>query len=398
MPAHLYDTSAHALPRVRSRAQERLRAPSRSWPSSAGCKTASKKKFSFSRRFPHARCALAQNAPREFALFPVASMLGATNKNFSWLYAQAQTNATLGTSYTYGDGSLPAWAMLAETGNGAANSSGRTEYIWLPTDDGSAIPVALFRNNRYYNIHSDHLGTPRIVTDDQAKPVWQWAYSAFGDNKPTGVLKATTNPNAAITNQPTLLQATGVGTVLSLRYPGQYFDSETGLAQNFMREYMSTQGRYTQPDSIGLRGGSNRFLYANADGINYYDPDGHQAQAAVALCFTTPAGMLVCGAAACALTPGCAQAVTSAASTVVQTVKDLCTSDDPSPQDCQDEWRRAENVCFEWMQELEDPKISARRRRQLLDLTGGSMSVCKMGQVSQACGGNKVDKPPKRKR
>jgi RHS repeat-associated protein len=276
MPAHLYDTSAHALPRVRSRAQERLRAPSRSWPSSAGCKTASKKKFSFSRRFPHARCALAQNAPREFALFPVASMLGATNKNFSWLYAQAQTNATLGTSYTYGDGNIPSWALLGEFGNGGATSTGRTEYIWLPTDGGSAIPVGMFRSNRFYAVHSDHLGTPRLMTDDTAKPVWQWAYSAFGDNKPTGVLKVTTNPNTAFTSAP-LLAATNPAVVFNLRHDGQYFDSETGHFQNFHRNYMPGGGRYTQPDPIGLGGGWNQFIYVEGNPVSSTDPLGLQS-------------------------------------------------------------------------------------------------------------------------
>jgi hypothetical protein len=50
----------------------------------------------------------------------------------------------------------------------------------------------------------------------------------------------------------------------------------------------------------------------------------------------------------------------------------------------------AENNCFEWVQELRSSRIKARRRKALLDLTGGSMGACKMGQVSQACGGNRV--------
>jgi RHS repeat-associated protein len=220
-----------------------------------------------------------KSEPQSAQTLPNETELGATftdwlKRNFSWLYATAQTNATLGTSYSYGEAGLPSWAMTGEYGNGGATSTGRTEYIWLPTDDGSAIPIALFRNNRYYNIHSDHLGTPRIVTDDQAKPVWQWAYSAFGDSKPTGILKATTNPNAAITNQPVLLQATGVGTTLNLRFPGQYADSETGLFYNYFRSYQATQGRYTQNDPIGLAGGWNRFGYGYQNSLSYTDPEG----------------------------------------------------------------------------------------------------------------------------
>jgi YD repeat-containing protein len=103
---------------------------------------------------------------------------------------------------------LPTWALMGEYDNGSAAGKGRTEYIWLPTDDGQAIPVGIFRNGKFFAIHTDHLGTPRLMTNEDNKPVWQWPYSAFGNNKPTGVLKATPNPKAALTNQPTLLKAT----------------------------------------------------------------------------------------------------------------------------------------------------------------------------------------------
>jgi hypothetical protein len=64
MPALARHKPAHAHPRERSRAR--------------GCKTASKKKSSFSRWFPHTRCAPAHTVPREVALFPVASVSGST--------------------------------------------------------------------------------------------------------------------------------------------------------------------------------------------------------------------------------------------------------------------------------------------------------------------------------
>jgi RHS repeat-associated protein len=203
--------------------------------------------------------------------------------NFKWLFAQAQANASLGSSYSYGDPStgsgqagLPSWALLGEYSNGAATGSGRTEYIWLPVEDGSgnAIPIAMFRGSRYYAIHSDHLGTPRLMTDDAAKPVWQWPYSAFGETKPTGILTATTNPNAAMTAAP-LLKATSPAATLNLRYPGQYFDSETNLFYNSHRTYDPMRGsRYTQADPIGLEGGWNRFGYVGGNALGRIDPRG----------------------------------------------------------------------------------------------------------------------------
>ena len=195
-------------------------------------------------------------------------------KNFGWLFAKAQANATLGQSFVYADAPLPPWALLGEYGNGGSKSAGRLEILWLPTEDGSAIPVGLYRNGRLYAIHPDHLGTPRLITDDGNKPVWQWPYSAFGANKPSGILKATPKPKQAWTNEPVLLKATSPALTFNLRYPGQYFDEESNLNYNYFRSYMPTQGRYSQADPIGLAGGPNGYLYAGANSLTRIDPWG----------------------------------------------------------------------------------------------------------------------------
>ena len=196
-------------------------------------------------------------------------------RTFGWLFANAQANTSIGTAYTYADGQLPNWALLGEYDNGSAAGKGRSEYIWLPTDDGNAIPVGMYRNGRFFAIHPDHLGTPRLMTNDQNKPVWQWPYSAFGNNKPTGVLKATPNPRAALTNQPVLLRATGA-VELNLRMPGQYFDEESGLFYNWNRMYQSGSGSYTQMDPIGLGGGLNRRGYVEGSPLSHTDALGLQ--------------------------------------------------------------------------------------------------------------------------
>ena len=57
----------------------------------------------------------------------------------------------------------------------------------------------------------------------------------------------------------------GVGNFdLPLRLPGQYSDSETNLSYNIGRDYSSEIGRYVESDPLGLGGGSNVYLYANA--------------------------------------------------------------------------------------------------------------------------------------
>jgi RHS repeat-associated protein len=47
--------------------------------------------------------------------------------------------------------------------------------------------------------------------------------------------------------------------------PGQYFDAETGLHQNVMRDYDPEVGRYLQPDPLGIRGQMEVAAMINAD-------------------------------------------------------------------------------------------------------------------------------------
>lgn len=196
-------------------------------------------------------------------------------RSFGWLFAQAQASTRIGTAYLYGDGdgALPAWALLGEYDNGSASGRGRTEYLWLPTEDGGAIPVGLLRGGQLHALHTDPLGTPRLVTNERNEPVWQWPYSAFGDNAPTGVLRATANPKAALTAAPQLLRAS-TPLEMNLRMPGQYFDAEVGTFYNLMRDVDPQVGRYRQADPQGLGGGLNRFVYASLDPLRRIDPWG----------------------------------------------------------------------------------------------------------------------------
>jgi RHS repeat-associated protein len=54
----------------------------------------------------------------------------------------------------------------------------------------------------------------------------------------------------------------------------QVFDAETGLFQNWHREYNPRIGRYMQSDPIGLNGGINTYAYAEANPLMYTDPLG----------------------------------------------------------------------------------------------------------------------------
>lgn len=108
------------------------------------------------------------------------------------------------------------------------------------------MPIGLYTNNRVYAIHADHLNTPRQITDDANKVAWQLPYSAFGDNKPTGVLA-----QAGVGR----VKATVPTVTFNLRFAGQYWDEESNLSYNYIRSYQASQGRYSHSDPIGLAGG-----------------------------------------------------------------------------------------------------------------------------------------------
>ncbi|WP_158550291.1 MULTISPECIES: RHS repeat-associated core domain-containing protein [unclassified Simplicispira] len=189
---------------------------------------------------------------------------------FSKLWSPGTSEAELlGWSYVYGeDGSL-----LGEYGTGGALSGGISQYLYLPTANGP-MPIAAMIKGTAYAIHSDHLNTPRKLTQADGHVAWQWAYSALGDEQPTTAAKRftseTTTPTTGTTSIPDVQ--------FNLRYPGQYFDQETGLHYNYFRSYDSRTGRYTQADPIGLDGGWNRFAYVEGNPLSYVDPEGLAAE------------------------------------------------------------------------------------------------------------------------
>ncbi len=75
---------------------------------------------------------------------------------------------------------------------------------------------------------------------------------------------------------------------MNLRFPGQYYDVETGTHYNFHRDYRPNAGRYVQSDPIGLGGGLGFYLYADNTPLIHIDslglsPAGMGGRGAMAL-------------------------------------------------------------------------------------------------------------------
>nr|WP_255679434.1 RHS repeat-associated core domain-containing protein [Jiella flava] len=63
---------------------------------------------------------------------------------------------------------------------------------------------------------------------------------------------------------------------LDARFPGQWFQLESGLSYNWHRYYDATLGRYTQPDPLGWIAGPSLYAYADGNPVGAYDPSGLQ--------------------------------------------------------------------------------------------------------------------------
>ncbi|WP_165909723.1 RHS repeat-associated core domain-containing protein [Variovorax guangxiensis] len=194
----------------------------------------------------------------------MASLIAFFTKLWSPTTATAEQ---LGYAYIYDEQGT----LIAEVGSGGTNSAGQSQYIYLPTANGP-MPIVAFIDGATYAVHSDHLNTPRKLSNADGQAVWQWGYSAFGEDKPTTAKNRFANTDT--TSNP---GTTGIGEVrFNLRYPGQYADEESGLFYNGFRTYSPAGGFYTQNDPIGLDGGWNRRIYANANPLGNMDPLGLQ--------------------------------------------------------------------------------------------------------------------------
>lgn len=119
------------------------------------------------------------------------------------------------------------------------------EYVWL-----NGEPLAVIEGGAINYVRVDYIGRPVFATNSAGTKTWTASYLPFGE-----VLTTT-------------------GTPIALRFPGQWFQSESGLHQNWMRDYDPTTGRYIEADPLGLVDGASVYGYARQSPINLIDPTG----------------------------------------------------------------------------------------------------------------------------
>ncbi|KWC38218.1 hypothetical protein WL48_10955 [Burkholderia ubonensis] len=93
---------------------------------------------------------------------------------------------------------------------------------------------------RSYLICCNQVGLPQRIEDNNGTAVW---------------IAAEVDPYGRIE------VADGNSVEYNLRFPGHYFDAETGLHYNRFRSYSPELGRYLQSDPIGQSGGINLYAY-----------------------------------------------------------------------------------------------------------------------------------------
>ena len=133
--------------------------------------------------------------------------------------------------------------------NGLATGITR-EYVWLPETQIAPVmdaratvprPIAVVdavntASPATWWVSTDHLNRPVRMTDGAKASVWQATWKPFGEPQ-------------SITGSATM----------DARFPGQWFQLESGLHLNWWRHYDPTTGRYTQVDPLGFVDGPSVF-------------------------------------------------------------------------------------------------------------------------------------------
>lgn len=136
-------------------------------------------------------------------------------------------------------------------------------YLWADTTLLAQVEYTLNATTGLYTVSRellfelDHLGTPRQARLTGGSAVWRWESDGYGNTLPNE------DPDG-----------NGQKTYVYLRFPGQYYDEESGLHYNWHRYYVPRLGRYLSSDPIGVVGGINTYGYVEGNPTVRTDPNG----------------------------------------------------------------------------------------------------------------------------
>ena len=146
------------------------------------------------------------------------------------------------------------WRLAAEVRhNGSvrlyiyADHKALAPFLFIEYENLDAAPES---GKRYY-VFTNQVAAPIRVDDDAGRTVWSAQLGPYG--------AAQVDPASTID--------------MPLRFPGHYFDPETGLHYNRNRYYSPELGRYLQTDPAGLAGGINSYGYRTSP-LTTVDIDG----------------------------------------------------------------------------------------------------------------------------
>ncbi|MFD0317807.1 putative T7SS-secreted protein [Streptomyces flavalbus] len=121
----------------------------------------------------------------------------------------------------------------------------QTERILTADDRQAEI------DRRFFAIATDLVGTPTELVDETGDIAWRTRATLWG---------TTAWPRDSSAYTP-------------LRFPGQYYDPETGLHYNYFRHYDPETARYASPDPLGLTPAPNPVTYVD-NPLTWSDPLG----------------------------------------------------------------------------------------------------------------------------
>lgn len=175
----------------------------------------------------------------------LSGALGTTNYEYNVKNLRTQKNSANGQYLYHYD---TQGRLIAESKDGLTSR----EIIWIDWQ-----PIAQISGEQITFLTLDQNGSPRLGTDGTRSTVWAWDSDGFGSSDAS-------------------LDVDGDGNEVNIinRFPGQYYDDESGLHYNWNRYYDPKTGRYLSSDPIGLKGGLNTFGYVNGRPLYFSDPTG----------------------------------------------------------------------------------------------------------------------------